>query len=199
MSDAPPTSRRAKIAGAIVAAVLLALFAWQTFETMSSRPQLVREPVRSPVERFGIDRANDPRLPAPAIELSALDGSRVSLAAARGQVVFVNFWATWCPPCREEMSSMERAHQKTRGENIVLLAVNVGETADQVFEFTGHYPVTFPLPIDADGAVLRRYPVVGLPTTFVIDPRGRVIYRAIGGREWDDERLLAELRKLVRR
>jgi len=141
----------------------------------------------------------DPPFPAPDFTLTGEDGNTYRLSDYRGKVVVLNFWATWCPPCREEMSSMERAHQKTRGENIVLLAVNVGETADQVFEFTGHYPVTFPLPIDADGAVLRRYPVVGLPTTFVIDPRGRVIYRAIGGREWDDERLLAELRKLVRR
>jgi peroxiredoxin len=140
----------------------------------------------------------DPPFPAPDFTLTGEDGKTYRLADYRGKVVVLNFWATWCPPCRYEMPSMERAHQKTRGENIVLLAVNVGETADQVFEFTGHYPVSFPLPLDLDGAVLRRYPVIGLPTTFVIDPRGLVTHRAIGGREWDDERLLAELRKLLK-
>jgi peroxiredoxin len=136
---------------------------------------------------------------APEFALTGEDGKTYRLSDYRGKVVVLNFWATWCPPCRYEMPSMERAHQKVRGENIVLLAVNVGETSDQVFEFTGRYPVTFPLPLDLDGAVLRQYPVIGLPTTFVIDPRGLVTHRAIGGREWDDEQLLGELRKLLKR
>lgn len=92
---------------------------------------------------------------------------------------------------------MERAHRKLRGESIVILAVNVGESAEQVFEFTGRYPVTFPLPLDTEGAIVRRYPVIALPTTFVIDPRGRITHRAIGGRKWDDDALLDELRKLL--
>jgi len=134
---------------------------------------------------------------APEFSLRGEDGRTYRLADYRGRVVVLNFWATWCPPCRYEMPSMERAHQKTRREGIAVLAVNVGETADQIFEFTGRYPATFPLLLDRDGAVSRRYPVIGLPTTFVIDPRGIVTHRAIGGREWDDERLLGELRKLL--
>lgn len=93
---------------------------------------------------------------------------------------------------------MERARLKLRGEKIVILAVNVGESAEQVFEFTGRYPVGFPLLLDTDGAVIERYPVIGLPTTFVIDPRGRITHRAIGGRAWDDDRLLEPLRALLR-
>ena len=142
--------------------------------------------------------ALDRPIPAPDFTLKGEDGKTYRLADYRGKVVVLNFWATWCPPCRYEMPSMERAHQKVRGENIVLLAVNVGENADQIFEFTGRYPVTFPLPLDLDGTVSRKYPVIGLPTTFVIDPRGMVTHRAIGGREWDDEQLLVELRKLAK-
>ena len=141
----------------------------------------------------------DKPFPAPDFTLTGEDEKTYRLAGYRGKVVVLNFWATWGPPCRYEMPSMERAHQKVRGENIVILAVNVGENAEQIFEFTGRYPVTFPLPLDLDGAVLRQYPVIGLPTTFVIDPRGVVTHRAIGGREWDDEQLLGELRKLLKR
>lgn len=133
---------------------------------------------------------------APAFVLRGEDGKTYRLTDYRGKVVVLNFWATWCPPCRYEMPSMERAFKKVQDEDIVLLAINVGESEDEIFEFTGRYPVTFPLLLDRDGTVIRRYRVVGLPTTFVIDPRGRLTHRAVGGREWDDEKLLAELRRL---
>jgi peroxiredoxin len=135
---------------------------------------------------------------APDFTLPGEDGKTYRLSDYRGKVVVLNFWATWCPPCRYEMPSMERAHKKVQGEKIVLLAINVGENEDRVFEFTGQYPVTFPLLLDTEGAVIRKYPVIGLPTTFVVDPRGIVTYRAIGGRDWDDEILLAQLRKLLK-
>jgi peroxiredoxin len=135
---------------------------------------------------------------APDFTLQGEDGKTYRLSDYRGKVVVLNFWATWCPPCRYEMPSMERAHKKLQGEKIVLLAINVGESEDGVFEFTGQYPVTFPLLLDTEGAIIRKYPVIGLPTTFVIDPRGVVTYRAVGGREWDDEQLLAQLRKLLK-
>jgi len=136
---------------------------------------------------------------APDFTLLGDDGKTHRLSDYRGKVVVLNFWATWCPPCRYEMPSMERAHKKVQGENIVLLAVNVGESEDKVFEFTGQYPVTFQLLLDTDGAVIKKYPVIGLPTTFVIDPRGVVTHRAVGGREWGDEQLLGQLRKLLKR
>jgi len=135
---------------------------------------------------------------APDFTLQGEDGKTYRLSDYRGKVVVLNFWATWCPPCRYEMPSMERAHRKVQGENIVLLAVDVGESEDKVFEFTGQFPVTFPLLLDIDGAVIQKYPVIGLPTTFVIDPRGIITHRAIGSREWDDEKMLAPLRKLLK-
>lgn len=136
---------------------------------------------------------------APDFTLNGDDGKSHRLSDYRGKVVVLNFWATWCPPCRYEMPSMERAHKKVKGENIVLLAVNVGESEDKVFEFTGQYPVTFQLLLDTDGSVIKKYPVIGLPTSFVISPSGVVTHRAVGGREWDNDLLLDQLRKLQTR
>jgi peroxiredoxin len=136
------------------------------------------------------------RPPAPELGLPDLDGRTHSLADHRGEVLIVNFWATWCPPCREEMPSMERAWQRVKGQGIVLLAVNVGETEDQVWSFTSDYPVSFPMLLDAGGNIVERWPVQGLPTTYVVDPEGRLAYRAIGGRSWDDPALLELVRAL---
>lgn len=135
---------------------------------------------------------------APDFTLKGEDGKTYRLSDYRGKMVVLNFWATWCPPCRREMPSMERAYRKVKGENIAILAINVGEDENTVFAFTGHYPVTFPLPLDIDGTVIQKYPVIGLPTTFIVDPRGYITHRAVGSREWDDDRLLGQLRKTLK-
>lgn len=134
--------------------------------------------------------------PAPDFTLKDEEGKEYRLSNYRGKVVVLMFWATWCPPCRYEMPSMERARRKVEGQDIVMLGVNVGEDDTTVFAFTGRYRVKFPLLLDRDGAVVAKYPVTGLPTTFIIDPNGMVTHRAIGGREWDDDGLLVQLRKL---
>ena len=135
---------------------------------------------------------------APDFTLRDLDGNRHRLSDYRGRVVIVNFWATWCPPCRAEMPSMQRAWERLRKEGIVMLGIDVGEDEDTVFQFTADYPVEFPLLLDQDSSVIGRWPVRGLPTTFVVDPQGRLAYRAIGGREWDDPALLEQVRALAR-
>lgn len=137
-------------------------------------------------------------LPAPDFELADLDGSPHRLSDYRGKVVVLNFWATWCPPCRYEMPSMQRAWEQVRDEDIVFLGVNVGEDADTVFLFLADYPVDFPLLFDREAKVIEAYPVTGLPTTYIIDPAGRITHRAVGSREWDDAGLLDELRALRR-
>jgi peroxiredoxin len=133
---------------------------------------------------------------APDFELKDIDGQTHRLADLRGEVVIINFWATWCPPCREEMPSMERAAALVEKEGIRLLAVNVGEDEDTIFQFTANYPVTFPLLVDSDSEVTEAWPIRGLPTTFVVDPEGRIAFRAIGGREWDKDGILAPIRAL---
>lgn len=136
---------------------------------------------------------------APDFVLKAEGGETHRLSGYRGKVVVLNFWATWCPPCREEMPAMERARKKVAGEDIVILAVNVGEDADTIFEFTGHYPVEFPLLMDRDGKVIQQYPVTGLPTTYIINPAGQVTHRAVGARDWDNDSLVNQLRGLLKK
>ncbi len=133
---------------------------------------------------------------APDFQLSDVDGNIHHLSDYRGRVLIVNFWATWCPPCRAEMPSMQRAWEKLQQEGIMMLAVNVGEDEDTIFQFTANYPVEFPLLMDLDSKIIGQWPVRGLPTTFVVDPQGRLTYRAIGGREWDKTELLEQVKAL---
>jgi len=139
------------------------------------------------------------RQQAPGFVLKDVNGETHRLSDYRSRVVIVNFWATWCPPCREELPSMQRAWEQIRDEGIAMLGVNVGEDADTIFPFTAYYPMEFPLLMDLDSKVVEDWPVVGLPTTFVLDPEGRLVYRAIGGRRWDDPRLLEKVRGLKAR
>jgi peroxiredoxin len=134
---------------------------------------------------------------APNFELVDLDGSLHKLADYRGKVVVLNFWATWCPPCRYEMPSMQRGWEAAEANGIVFIGVNVGEDADTVFMFLADYSVEFPLLLDKDATVIKEYQVVGLPTTFIVDPQGRITHRVVGSREWDNAALLRELRALL--
>jgi peroxiredoxin len=133
---------------------------------------------------------------APNFKLSDMDGKSHQLSDYRGQPVIINFWATWCPPCREELPSMNRGWAKIKSQGIAMLAINVGEDEDTIFTFTGDYPIDFTILLDSSAEVINQWPIKGLPTTFVVDPQGRIVYRAIGGREWDAEELLNLVRAL---
>ncbi len=134
--------------------------------------------------------------PAPALLLTDMDGVKHDIRDYRGRPVIINFWATWCPPCRRELPSMNRAWKKIKDEGIVMLAVDVGEDEDTIFTFMADYPIDFTVLLDSSGDVTARWPVVGLPTTFVLDRKGRLVYQAIGGREWDNDSLLDKVRAL---
>lgn len=133
---------------------------------------------------------------APDFVLKGEDGKTYKLSDYRGKVVVLNFWTSWCPPCRYEFPAMERAWKKVKGKGIQFLAVNMGEDEIAIWEFTGQYPVSFPLPMDRDGKVIKQYPVIGLPTTYIITPKGMVTHRAIGTREWEHPELLKQLYQL---
>ncbi len=135
-------------------------------------------------------------VPAPDFELQDTNGKTHRLSDYRGRPVIINFWTTWCPPCREELPSMNRAWKQLEKEDIAMLAINMGEDEDTIFVFSADYPTDFPILMDQSGDVIASWPVKGLPTTYVIAPDGTIAYRAIGSREWDDKKLLDAVRAL---
>ena len=133
---------------------------------------------------------------APDFTLQDTRGVTHTLSDYRGRPVIINFWTTWCPPCREELPSMNRAWQMIEEEGIAMLAINMGEDEDTIFIFSADYPTDFTVLMDQSGEVIEQWPVRGLPTTFVIAPDGTIAYRAIGSREWDARELLDSVRAL---
>jgi len=139
-------------------------------------------------------------LAAPALKLKNMDDEIVDIKDLKGKVVVINFWATWCPPCRREMSSLERLHLATKDKNVVLLAVNVGEDMDTIFPFLGMIAPSpsFPILFDSDASAMKKWKVRGLPTTYVVSPQGKIVYRAVGGREFDHPSIQEAVIKLTK-
>jgi thiol-disulfide isomerase/thioredoxin len=141
-----------------------------------------------------------PRIAAPAMTLKDMDGQTVELAKLRGKVVIVNFWATWCPPCRREFPSMERLRLKMAGKPVVILGVNEGETVDMIDQFNSTLDLQpqFPILLDLEGDAMAPWPVRGLPTTFFVDKKGRLAHGAIGGREFDHPEMVRLIESLLK-
>lgn len=112
--------------------------------------------------------------------LPALDGAQVSLSDYEGQVVLVNFWATWCPPCQAEMPLLEAYYQTYRDQGFALLAINVNESPHLAGAFIASSGYTFPVLLDEFGEVSDRYGVSGMPTSVVLGPDGELLYRHSG-------------------
>ena len=125
------------------------------------------------------------------IQLKDVFGNTVSLSDFRGNVVFLNFWATWCPPCVIEMPSMQKLHRRFKDKNFVMVAINSQETDAQVKSFFNKYKLSFTALLDSSGEVGTWFGVISLPTTFVLDKEGRIIGSALGPREWDSQASIA--------
>lgn len=130
----------------------------------------------------------------PNFTLPGLDGKPISLESYKGKVVFLNFWATWCEPCKEEMPSMQKLYTHLKGKPFEMLAVSMdaGDNA-AVQKFLGNtsVPLTFPILRDPDQATSKGlFKTTGVPETFVIGPDGKVIKHIIGGFEWDQPQIL---------
>lgn len=137
--------------------------------------------------------------PLPDFSLSDLNGRSHTLSDYRGKVVMVNFWATYCGPCIKEMPSIERLKEKMAGKNFAILAVNMAEeTADVKAFFTKHkIKVTFPVLLDPEGGVVEQWMISAVPTTFILDPKGKIQYALYGGLEWDSDAVINTLTGLL--
>jgi thiol-disulfide isomerase/thioredoxin len=134
---------------------------------------------------------------APTFTLPTADGQQVSLQQYRGKVVFLNFWATWCIPCREEMPALERLHQTYQSQGLAIVSIDLKETADQVKAFFQKHSLSFPALLDQDGSVFRDYLVAGMPTTYLIGRDGILLARGVGGRDWTRAEALQLIQELI--
>jgi len=145
---------------------------------------------------------------APEFPATDMQGRPVSLASLRGEVVLLNIWATWCPPCREEMPSMQRLHQALAAEGVKIVAVSIdaaeGETdsggrpGGDVRAFADAMGLTFTIWRDPAGDIQRVYRTTGVPESFVIDRQGTIVKKVIGATEWDSEANLDLFRRLLK-
>jgi thiol-disulfide isomerase/thioredoxin len=137
-------------------------------------------------------------LPAPAFELPTRAGAQVALQDLRGQVVMINFWASWCGPCRQEFPVLEQMYRKYRPLGFTLLAVNVESDPADAERFLAGVPVTFPVAFDADNRVSGAYGVSAMPTTLIVDRKGRVRWMHRAYKPGDEDEYLNRIRALLK-
>ena len=136
--------------------------------------------------------------PTPPLELADLDGVRHRLADYRGKAVLVNFWATWCVPCRDEMPSIERLRVSLTGRPFAVLAVNLAEPESRIRKFLETIPVGFTVLVDRDTKTAKAWQAKLLPATYIIGPDGAIRYRHLGELDWSRDDVREAILALIR-
>ena len=130
--------------------------------------------------------------------LPLLAGGNAALSSFKGKVVILNFWATWCPPCRVEMPSMETLYRRFNAEGLEILAVDIGEDSSTVQQFIQSSGYTFPVLLDSANRVSSIYGIRAIPTTFIIDREGKIIGNVIGSIMWDNQKVITAIDALLK-
>lgn len=141
--------------------------------------------------------------PAPDFDLPSLDGESIRLSDYRGHVVLLNFWGTWCDPCRRETPEIQAAYEQLADQGVMIIGINLtvdelaqGRTEEDIQEFASSYGITYPIGLDRDGAVARSYGIFPIPTSLFIDPEGNIRYMRFSEVTTDDiVSLVAELQQ----
>lgn len=139
-----------------------------------------------------------PGATAPAFQLPGSGGKAVGLSDLKGQVVLINFWASWCGPCRQEMPLLEQLYRKYQAAGFTMLGVNVEPKSDDAANFLKSTPVSFPILFDRDSKVSKLYEVSGMPSTVIVDRKGNVRYVHHGYKPGDESEYLDQIRTLMR-
>ena len=157
-------------------------------------------PALDPFERAGVSELKDGQR-APRFVLSTLDGRRAALDDYGKKLVILNFWATWCRPCTDEMPTLEALWRQYRGRGLVVLGVSVDRGAPRALidPYVAHLALTFPILLDPDMATATAWGVSGIPATFVVRPGGEVAGLAVGPREWNGDAMRALVERLLPR
>ena len=154
---------------------------------------------RKPVDYAVVPKLQEirDRPAAPDFTLPAPDGRKVSLKDFRGKVVFLNFWATWCEFCKDEMPAMDRLYREFKGKGLEVVAVNVKDKRTEALGFVKQLKLTYSIVMDADGEVGLLYGAFGMPTTYLIDRKGMVLARLWGPADWYSPAARSLIRSLV--
>jgi cytochrome c biogenesis protein CcmG/thiol:disulfide interchange protein DsbE len=145
---------------------------------------------------------------APPLELKDLFGKIHKIADYKGKALLINFWATWCGPCVDEIPALQELYSKLGKENFEILAIGVDDQEDALREFQKRYALTFPVLIDKDGAVKNKYKLTGVPESFLLDKEGKLVMlpdpndntpvvRIVGPRDWSSPNAIARIRDII--
>ncbi|MEO4053742.1 TlpA disulfide reductase family protein [Solibacillus sp. CAU 1738] len=154
----------------IIIAVVIIFF---NFSDKEEKPQI--EAVTTTEEAETPARAQ-----APDFSLETLDGTQLALSDLKGQKVLLNFWATWCAPCKAEMPHMQSFYEKYKDKNVTVIAVNLQDSRDKLASFVEEYGLTFPISLDTTGEIGSQYKVFTIPTSYFIDEQGGIVQKIVG-------------------
>ncbi|MBT4128728.1 MAG: TlpA family protein disulfide reductase [Nitrospina sp.] len=136
---------------------------------------------------------------APSFKLRNIKGNYESLESYRGEVVVLNFWATWCTPCRIEMPSFEKLYRRYRSEGVTVLAITLDKNSEnKIKSFVDEYGLSFPILLDEKGEVERLYPSMTIPFTYIIDRQGRIVARVDGAKNWESSETFEAIEYLLK-
>jgi peroxiredoxin len=130
---------------------------------------------------------------APDFVLKDMNGATISLSSLTGKVVLINFWATWCPPCRDEMPALNKLYNGYKNRGLVVLAVSTDRRESDVKKYLSRNSFDFPVLTDLDMKVSRQYKVFSMPTSFLLDKNGVIIKKYLGEEEWDSPEIRKEV------
>ena len=168
---------------------------WLLLALVVAPPQAARGDAFEELDLFRPGRS----MAAADFTVAGLTGQPLRLRDFKGNVVLLNFWATWCPPCKEEMPSMERLYRRYKDKEFTILALSIDSSgAAPVGAFVKKLGLTFPIGLDTKMTVANQYAVRGLPSTFLIDRKGTIAAVAIGPRDWDGKAAHAAIESLLR-
>jgi len=163
-----------------------------------STPRFLKQTAMALVLLAGTAFAADAGGPAPSFTLAALSGQQAALSQYKGQVVMVNFWATWCGPCQQEMPLLDQMYKKYKPAGFTLIGVNVDKEAPAVKDLMARKPVSFPVLLDPANQVSKAYHVDEMPSSVLIDRKGEIRYIHRGYRPGDENEYQDRIRQLIR-
>lgn len=158
-------------------------------------PGLPEKPSGKPLSPLDTDKIINSK--APDFTLKDLAGNNISLSSFNGKVVLLNFWATWCPPCRDEMPSFNKLHHAMNRRGLVIIAVSTDGSVKGVRDFVEKIKVDFTVLTDTDRAISKQYRVFSMPTTFLIDKNGKIVEKFYGQYDWTEPEIKGKIEKLL--